>query len=261
MRVAPGVCRCSETSPMMGDAPSGVVAPRTCPSGVASFGRVTHAPADHRALCEAIRRSLLHQSRAAPREPQSGFPDGAGLGAGRVASCSSWTRLLTSLWSGFASWWPCSSWTRLLTCPRCRRLGSSSSWTRLLTCPLLCMSWFFVLKTVEVPPLQYLDKVVDVFFVQFIDGMDVPVIMERRVGVSPTVEVPQIQFIARVSGHSFKMGERGQPKPKLVSSLGRGVTTPPPKPKTSSRFGWKLVSAAGYVRLVGQELAQVSVSF
>ena len=74
------------------------------------------APADPRALCEAIRRSLLHHSRAClcvawcpggvcvvrgvwpyrrycdepfsslpggAREPQSGFPDGAGRGAGR----------------------------------------------------------------------------------------------------------------------------------------------------------------------------------
>ena len=49
--------------------------------------------------------------------------------------------------------------------------------------------------------MQYLDKVFDVFFVQFIDGVDVPVIMQRQV-VSRTVEVPQIQFIARVGGHS-----------------------------------------------------------
>ena len=38
-----------------------------------------------------------------------------------------------------------------------------------------------MLKIVEVPQLQFLDKVVDVFFVQFIDGVDVPVIMQRRV--------------------------------------------------------------------------------
>ena len=37
-----------------------------------------------------------------------------------------------------------------------------------------------MLITVKVPQLQYLDKVVDVFFVQFIDGVDVPVIMQRR---------------------------------------------------------------------------------
>ena len=43
--------------------------------------RVTHAPADPRAPYEATRRSLLHQSRAGAREPQSGFPDGAGDGA------------------------------------------------------------------------------------------------------------------------------------------------------------------------------------
>ena len=39
---------------------------------------------------------------------------------------------------------------------------------------------FFVLKTVEVPQLQFLDKVVDVLFVQFIGGVDVPVIMQRH---------------------------------------------------------------------------------
>ena len=42
---------------------------------------------------------------------------------------------------------------------------------------------FVVLKTVEVPRLQYLDKVVDDFFVQFIDGVDVPVIMQRRLSL------------------------------------------------------------------------------
>ena len=51
--MAPGVCRCSVTSPI-GDTPSGVVARRTSPSGVASFGRVTHAPADPRALYRAM---------------------------------------------------------------------------------------------------------------------------------------------------------------------------------------------------------------
>ena len=55
--------------------------------------------------------------------------------------------------------------------------------------PVVVHVVFLVLKTVEVPQLQYLDKVVDVFFVQFIDGVDVPVIMQRRV-VSLTVEVP-----------------------------------------------------------------------
>ena len=54
-----------------------------------------------------------------------------------------------------------------------------------------------VQKTVEVLQLALIDKVVDVFFVQFIDSVDVPVIMQRRV-VSSTVEVPQIQFTARV---------------------------------------------------------------
>ena len=81
-----------------------------------------------------------------------------------------------------------------------------------------------VQKTVEVPQLpsrvgfvQFLDKVVDMPVVvqrvckvvdvpvvqvpQFIDGLDVAVIMQRQV-VSGTVEVPQTQFIARVCRHS-----------------------------------------------------------
>ena len=56
--------------------------------------------------------------------------------------------------------------------------------------------------------VQFFDKVVDdpvvlcdgVPQVQFIDGFDVPVIMQRR--YVATVKVPQIQFIAGVSGHS-----------------------------------------------------------
>ena len=48
---------------------------------------------------------------------------------------------------------------------------------------------------------------VDVFFVQFIDGVDVPVIMQRRV-VSSTVEVPQIQFIDRVVDFSVVFQRR-----------------------------------------------------
>ena len=48
----PGVCSCSETSPMMGGTPYGVAARRTCPSSVTSFGRVTHAPAYSRVRTE-----------------------------------------------------------------------------------------------------------------------------------------------------------------------------------------------------------------
>ena len=53
-----------------------------------------------------------------------------------------------------------------------------------LDMPVIVHVVFFVLKTVEVLELQFLDKVVDVFFVQFIDGVDVPVIMQRRVLLS-----------------------------------------------------------------------------
>ena len=82
MKVGASQCRCSVPSPMMGDAPSGVVARRTSPSGVASFGRVTHAPADPRALYRAMRRSLLHQSRAAPGSPKVGSRMVRGGGGG-----------------------------------------------------------------------------------------------------------------------------------------------------------------------------------
>ena len=77
----PGVCRCSETSPMMGSTPYGVAARRTCPSSVTSFGRVTHAPADPRARCRAI-DGLITSVWGGAGEPQSGFPDGA-RGRGR----------------------------------------------------------------------------------------------------------------------------------------------------------------------------------
>ena len=52
--------------------------------------------------------------------------------------------------------------------------------------PVVVHVVFFVLKTVEVPQLQYLDKVVAVFFVQFIKVADVPVIIQRQ---APTVHV------------------------------------------------------------------------
>ena len=69
---------------------------------------------------------------------------------------------------------------------------ASSSWTRLLTCPILCTSCSSCSSSTV---------------------MDVPVITQRRVLVSRTVEVPQIQFTARVVDipvvqerrvHSFK---------------------------------------------------------
>ena len=62
-------------SPMMGDTPSGVVARRTCPSGVAFFGRVTHAPADSKARTEDTAINITFVWGGA-REPQRA---GAGL--------------------------------------------------------------------------------------------------------------------------------------------------------------------------------------
>ena len=71
-----------------------------------------------------------------------------------------------------------------------------------------------VQKTVENPHLQFSDKVdmpvvvndrcCGVPQVQFIDGLAVIVIMQRQV-VSRTVEVPRIQFIARVCRHSSSL--------------------------------------------------------
>ena len=66
----------------VGDTPYGVVARRTGPSRVATFwGRATHALANFRALFEAIRRLLLHQSWAASRSPKVGSPMVQGGGA------------------------------------------------------------------------------------------------------------------------------------------------------------------------------------
>ena len=59
-------------------------------------------------------------------------------------------------------------------------LGGSGSWTRVLTCPLLCMSCSNELRTLEVSQMPFLDNVIDVFFVQFINGVDVPVIIHGR---------------------------------------------------------------------------------
>ena len=174
-----------------------------CPSGV-SFGRVTHAPADPRALCDAC-DTVLYISLEA-REPQSGFLDGAGLGRGGAGGVVQFLDTVVDelvVWVFFvvavqlldkAADMPALSSpgfvprTRSLTRPLLSSsstlwsmslLCRSSTWVvqfldTVMTCPLLCMSWFVVLKTVEVPQLQYLDKVVDVFFVQSIDGYGRP---------------------------------------------------------------------------------------
>ena len=114
--------------------------------------------------------------------------------------------------------------------------------------PVIVHIVFFALTTVEAPQLQFLDKVVDVFFVQFIKVADVPVIMQRRGLLSVLGQrqvlwvdraencggsavavlfqgercrcragrrfglllwVPQIQFIARVRGSSSVHRDRG----------------------------------------------------
>ena len=65
--------------------------------------------------------------------------------------------------------------------------------------------WLSVQKTPKVPQLQRSFKVADVPVVQVVMVpqvlfvvVNVPVIMQRQVRVSSTVEVPQIQFTARV---------------------------------------------------------------
>ena len=138
-------------SPMVGDGPCGVVARRTCPSGVASFGRVTHAPANPRALYKAIRRSPLHQSRAAPRSPKVGSWMLGRAGERRVASCSSWTRSLTcplSCCSSTGGRCPCCAGAR-----RCRRCGS---------CGFVIMQRHVVSPTVEVPQIQFIAPTEDI---------------------------------------------------------------------------------------------------
>ena len=67
--------------------------------------------------------------------------------------------------------------------------------------------WFSVQKNAKVPQLQRSFKVADVPVVQVVlepqvlCGYGRPVIVQRQVWVSSTVEMPQIPFIARVSGH------------------------------------------------------------
>ena len=136
--VSQGVCRGSETSPMMGSTPYRVAARRTCPSSVASFReRATHAPADSRESVQndtAVNYILVWDSA---QEPQSGFPDGEGgrgRGAGggwrlweglgfspRTGSCS-------ALWSGISKrpasfLWKSGVglWRRSLSRSRCSR--------------------------------------------------------------------------------------------------------------------------------------------
>ena len=87
----------------MGDTPSGAVARRTCPSGVASFGRVTHAPRGPQSPGLASGSPKVGSRMVQGRAGRSGRRCG-----------SSWTRLLTC---------PCSWWCRTLW-----RFHSCSSW-------------------------------------------------------------------------------------------------------------------------------------
>ena len=79
-------------------------------------------------------------------------------------------------------------------CKLCRRPSSfswCSSWTR-WTCPLLyndrCVG-LTVQKTVEVPQLQYFDRVVDVPAAVHRQGLDVPVISQRCLRFSSSAEL------------------------------------------------------------------------
>ena len=67
-----------------------------------------------------------------------------------------------------------------------------------VTCPLLSdRAWGPDVQKTVFPQLLFLTRWPMSLLVQFIDSVDVPVIMQRRV-VSSTVEVPQIHFTARV---------------------------------------------------------------
>ena len=80
---------------------------------------------------------------------------------------------------------------------------STAQFFEVLDSPSLCNDWLGMVQTV-----LFFDKVVDVPIVQVLGGaaaavpavLDVPVITQRR--WVATVQVPQIQFIAGVSGHS-----------------------------------------------------------
>ena len=148
---------------------------------------VTHAPADPRALCEAIRRSLLHRSRAGAREPQSGFPDGAGDGAAA---------------GGVVQFLDKAADVPVVV-PQLLSLVVET---------LLCRSSLgfvqFMDKVVDMPVgVQIFDKVADVPVVQarrwsrraencgvpqlqFSDKVDMPVVVNDRFS-----EVPQVQFL------------------------------------------------------------------
>ena len=74
----------------------------------------------------------------------------------------------------------------------------------------------------KVPQLQFSHKVVDVTVVQVVVLPQVQLRLWTSlwscsdVGVSPTVEVPQIQFIAGVSGHSCCITETGTQLPAVA---------------------------------------------
>ena len=70
--------------------------------------------------------------------------------------------------------------------------------------PVIVHVVFFVLKTVEVPQLQYLDKVVANFFVQFIKVADVPVIIQRQAPAVVRVRDGSPDSVHRQSGGLFQ---------------------------------------------------------
>ena len=125
LRASYGVQR---VSPMMGDTPCGVVALRTCPSSVASLrGKGDPRPRGLASPYRAIRRSLLHLSRAAPRSPKVGSRmvlgwggaeravGAAALGQGFWTCLCSWWCQIRWRFHSCSSWGPCSSSTRSLT--------------------------------------------------------------------------------------------------------------------------------------------------
>ena len=125
---------------MMGDASSGVVAQRTCPSGATSFGRVTHAPADPRALYSDTGQHYIRLGRR-PGAPK--WVPGQGVGA----AGGGWRR---GLQGGRVV-------AQSVEIPQVQFLDN------VLTCPLPCTSG------VRLNPHVFRNKVVDVPVVQVVD--------------------------------------------------------------------------------------------
>ena len=148
------------SGPMMGDSPYGVVARRTRPSSVASFGRVTHAPRGLH-FVQGILRGQFYISL------------GRRLGSIGVGSIrhrpQNFLRRWVGGWVGGGAELFKEGW------------GGGCGW-----CDKLQQSVVYV--NVEVPQIQFIDRVVDF-----------SVVLQRRVPTVQTVqktdEIPQLQSL------------------------------------------------------------------